>query len=345
MDLMKIGGLEVKKGIRIRGNLRVGSYFYHKRAHLRRWVLIPFTVIRGIEDGPTLCVTAGCHPNECSGIDAAIRLTREIKPRELKGTLVVIPVVNTPGFWERAYINPIDGKNLQGLYPGTESATRGERGEALQSTQISDLMTYMIFHEIVMKANYLIDYHGGDYHEVELWSLQVNISGNEKVDRKSITMAMASGIIYIEYKTPDPGYLRTEAAKRGIPNVVFELCQGGLLLPEESQAIFDGTLNIMRHLRMIHGNPKVIKNQPGTVEGQKQTIIKNRMDVNFMKSGLYYSDIKAGDKVEKGQKVGELKNLEGETIETIYAPATGIVLTQITNPVKLKGDCAMRVYW
>lgn len=337
MESLEIGGLEVKKGSKIKGNLRIGPYFPHNISHMRRWVTIPFTVIRGIEDGPTLCVTAGTHPNECSGINAAIRLTREINPRELKGTLVVIPVVNTPGFWERAYINPIDGKNLQGLYPGIEKRA--------QSTQISDLMTYNIFHEIVIKANYLIDYHGGDHHEVEVWSLHVEISGNDEVDKKSIAMAMDSGIIYIEHKNPSPGYLRTEAAKRGIPNVLFELCQGGLMLPEESQAIYDGTLNIMRHLKMLDGKIKVIKNQPGTIEGQKITIIKNRIDVNFTKSGLYYSEIKVGDRVEKGQKVGELKNLEGEIIETIQAPANGIILTLITNPVKLKGDCAIRVYW
>ena len=120
MSALEIAGLKVKKGTRAKGNLKVGPYFPHSRAHIRRFILVPFTVVRGARKGPTLCITAGCHATEYSGIDAAIRLTREIDPKDLKGTIVVIPLVNVPGFYERNYINPIDGKNLQGLYPGEQ---------------------------------------------------------------------------------------------------------------------------------------------------------------------------------------------------------------------------------
>lgn len=342
MSILEIGGLRVGPGTKVKGSLKVGPYFYHKRAHERRWLLIPFTVIRGVKDGPTLCVTAGCHPTEYSGIDAAIRLTREIKPENLKGTLLVVPVVNIPGFWERNYINPIDGKNIQGLYPGVD---RISRGEATQSTDISDLMAYKVFHEIIMKGDYVLDFHGGDIPEIEMWYIVVPITGNNEIDEKSKAMAMASGITYIVFpKRPSGGGdPAVEAAKRGNPSITFEICQGNLLLPEETQAIFDGTLNVMRHLGMIEGKPKVIREQPGTTRGQKRTIIEERVDVDFTKSGLYYSSIKPGDRVKKGQKLGELKDLEGEVIETIYAPATGIIMMVLPNPVKLAGDRAARV--
>lgn len=344
MSELEIGGLKVEPMTKAKGSLRVGPYFYHNRAHIRRWVLIPFTVIRGTKDGPTLCVFAGSHPTEYAGIDAAIRLTREIKPEDLRGTLVVTPVVNTPGFYERNYINPIDGKNIQGLYPGIE---RVSRGEAVQSTEISDLMAYKVFHEIVMKANYVLDFHGGDLHETETWTVNVPCTGSEEIDKRSKAMAKASGIIYIVCQNHiyagRAGGLKEEAAKRGKPSILFELGQGGLLLPVESQAIFDGTLNIMRHLNMIGGKPTVIKGQPGTTKRQTQTFLTLQKDIYFTKRGLYYTFLKAGDSVIKGQKVGELKDLEGEVIETIYAPATGIITLIIPNPVKIEGDMAIRV--
>lgn len=344
MDALEIGGLEVRPMTKAKGNLQVGPYFHHNRAHIRRWVLIPFTVIRGTEDGPTLCISAGSHPTEYAGIDAAIRLSREIKPEDLKGTLVVIPVINTPGFYEMSYINPIDGKNIQGLYPGIE---RVSRGDAVESTEISDLMAYRVFHEIILKGDYVLDFHGGDLHETEIWSVNVPCTGNEEIDNKSKAMAKSSGIVYTVYQnhifTRRAGSLKEEAAKRGRPSILFELGQGGLLLPAESQAIFDGTLNIMRHLSMIGGTPTMIKGQPSTTEKQTQTFLTEQKDIHFTKRGLYYTSLKAGDRVTEGQKVGELRNLEGDVMETIYAPATGIITLIILNPVKLEGDVAIRV--
>lgn len=66
----EIAGLKLHPGTKQRSYLRVGPYFYHNRAHLRRWLVIPFTLIRGIENGPMLTITAGCHPTEYAGIDA-----------------------------------------------------------------------------------------------------------------------------------------------------------------------------------------------------------------------------------------------------------------------------------
>ena len=338
---VEICGLKIEQGTKTGGNLLVGPYFYHNRAHIRRWLPIPFSVIRGTEDGPTLCIIAGVHPTEYAGIDAAIRLVREIKPKDLKGMLVVVPVVNIPGFWERNYINPIDGKNLANLYPGIDRASRGEAG---QSTEISDLMMYAVFHEIIMKGDYFLTFHGGDIAETEVWSVVVPNIGNEEIEKKSMAMAKASGITYIAIRPgPSPQGLLTEAPRRGKPGIVVELCQGNRLLPEESQAIFDATLNIMAHLKMIDREPTAIKEQPGTIEGQKHTMYKRKKTVHFTKRGIYYTSIKPGDRVTEGQKVGELRNLNGEIIETIYAPATGIITMAMINPVKLEGDVAITV--
>ena len=120
---MKIAGTTVKPGSKVRSYLeRVGPYFYQKM-HIRNYLLIPFTVVRGVKEGPTLVQTAGCHPTEYAGIDATIRLSNTIKPEELKGTYIGVPCVNVPGFYERTYINPIDEKNIQGLYPGRTDGT------------------------------------------------------------------------------------------------------------------------------------------------------------------------------------------------------------------------------
>jgi predicted deacylase len=326
----KIAGTTVKPGSKVRSYLRVGPYFYQKM-HIRNYLLIPFTVVRGAKDGPTLVQTAGCHPTEYSGIDATIRLSNSIRPEELKGTFIGVPCVNVPGFYERTYINPIDEKNIQGIYPGRTDGT------------LSDLMAYKLFNDIVLKSDYFLDCHGGDIHESEIWSFIYYKTGDE-TEKKSEALAKATGITYL-LRSAYPGSMGMEAAKRKIPGGLFELCSGDRLLPEESAAIYDGSINVMRYLGMLSGTPKAIKGQPCTVEGQKQEIWSSSASAHFTKSGLYHTNVKPGDLLKEGQVVGTLTDLFGDTIETIHAPATGRVLLGIHNPAVKAGDEAILVFW
>ena len=50
-------------------------------------IRFPVGTVHGVEDGPTLVVLGGMHGSEFCGIEAAIRLLREVEPEQLKGTL------------------------------------------------------------------------------------------------------------------------------------------------------------------------------------------------------------------------------------------------------------------
>jgi hypothetical protein len=325
----KVAGMKVEPGTRERGFLRVGPYFATRWEHQRRWIMIPFTAIRGTREGPTLTQVAGCHPTEYAGIDATVKLSNAINPEELRGTYVAVPCVNIPGFFERTYINPIDGKNIQGLYPGRTDGT------------ISDLIAYTIFNEVVLKADYFLDCHGGDIMESEVWYM-IYYKTDDEVEKRSEAMARAAGFTYIA-KSHYPGGMGFEAAKRGKPGTLFECTTGCKLLPEESSAVFEGTLNVMRHLGMLEGQPKPIKNQPATSEGQRQEIWTQSASTHFTQGGLYHSRLNVGDILQKGEIIGTVTNFWGEVVETIHAPATGRVRIMVHNPVVNPGDNAVTV--
>ena len=326
---LEIAGATVKPGSKVRSYLRVGPYFYQKM-HIRHYVLIPFTVTRGVKDGPTLVQTAGCHPTEYAGIDASIRLSNEIKPDQLKGTHIVVPCVNVPGFLERTYINPIDEKNIQGLYPGRTDGT------------ISDLIAYKVFNEIVLKGNYFLDCHGGDIHESEIWSF-IYYKTDDEAEKDSEAIARATGLTYL-LRSHYPGSMGMEAAKRKIPGGLFELCSGDRLLPEESAAIYNGTINVMRHLGMLDGKPQPIHGQPSAKDDQKQEIWSSSASAYFTKSGLFKTNVKPGDLLNEGQVIGTVIDFWGEILETIRSPATGRVLLNIHNPAVKAGDEAISVW-
>ncbi len=82
------------------------------------------TLIAGKEDGATLSITAGMHATEYVGIVVAHELAGKIEPAKLRGNLIIAPLVNTYGVDALSLrINPIDGANLNRIFPGDPKGT------------------------------------------------------------------------------------------------------------------------------------------------------------------------------------------------------------------------------
>src|ERR1700712_1306050 len=88
---------------------------------------IPYGIVEGAAPGPCLLVTAGVHASEYVSIEAAVRLMRT-DPATLRGTLVVLPILNVSGFKARSiYVMPEDGQNLNRMFPGDPEGSTGQR--------------------------------------------------------------------------------------------------------------------------------------------------------------------------------------------------------------------------
>ena len=62
-------------------------------------------------------MNAGLHPFEYAGMEAAIRLSKNIDPSGVKGALVIIPIANVAGFLKGIEtVHPLCG----GSAPGTD---------------------------------------------------------------------------------------------------------------------------------------------------------------------------------------------------------------------------------
>ncbi len=141
-----IGPIRIPAG----GQRAAGEFTFSGDAGLEkyRW---PYLAIRGAVDGPTVLITAGIHAAEYTGVEAAIRIGRTIDPAQVRGTVLVIPVLNRPGFYERSiYVNPEDNDNLNRLFPGKADGTWGER------------FAHRLLTEIVVRCDNAIDLHAGD---------------------------------------------------------------------------------------------------------------------------------------------------------------------------------------
>src|SRR5437899_2949414 len=115
---------------------------------------IPISIVRGMQAGPTLALIAGTHGSEVAPIVALQRVRPMIDPAALRGTVLIVHVANMPSFLGRTiYYSPIDGKNLNRVYPGKADGTVSER------------IAYAITNQIIERADYLVDMHAGDGNE------------------------------------------------------------------------------------------------------------------------------------------------------------------------------------
>jgi uncharacterized protein len=93
-----------------------------------RTLPIPVAVVNGAEPGPVLAVTAGIHGGEYVPILAARRFLEALDPTALRGTVIVVLQASPLAFRERiAFVNPLDGENLNRSFPGDADGTPTQR--------------------------------------------------------------------------------------------------------------------------------------------------------------------------------------------------------------------------
>lgn len=279
----------------------------------------PVTTVTGSKAGPVLFVGSGVHGGEYPPIEAVVRLSTQLDPAELSGTVILMPVLNLPAFWARTpFVCPIDGVNPNRVFPGASDGTYSEQ------------MTHALIHEFVVHADAYLDLHGGDIPEA-LVPFSICRGGRETVDVKSRDLAVAFGLPYllavdrpIQQAKGSSSYVA--AAEQGVPAVLAEAGGVGQLQPEAVTLLVDGVRRVLAHLGMIEG---------AVPEAPFPTVFNAFEWVYAQHAGMFYPAITAGDLIEAGQEIGTIGSLFGETLQTLVAPVSGRVLFLTINPAVL----------
>ncbi len=285
---------------------------------------IPITVINGISAGPTLALVAGTHGMEYVPIVALQRLRTGIDPRTLRGTVILVHVANMPSFLGRTiYYSPVDGKNLNRVFPGKADGT------------ISERIAFAITREVIARATHVVDLHCGDGNESLRPYTYWITSGDPNVAGAARDMALAFGLerIVVDGGRPtDPAasvYLSNTAITRGKPALTTET--GGVArVDEESVALVErGVAGLLAHLGMTRQGPPPVAS-PVWIEPSEV--------LRAGATGLFYPAVERGQMVRKGAAVGRITDFHGQTLERIIAPFDGEILYVIATPPITKGE-------
>ena len=89
-------------------------------------VMIPICVVkRG--DGPTALLTGANHGDEYEGPIALMDLARSLDPAAVSGRVILVPAMNQPAFAAGRRTSPLDGGNMNRVFPGRADGTATEK--------------------------------------------------------------------------------------------------------------------------------------------------------------------------------------------------------------------------
>jgi hypothetical protein len=291
--------------------------------------VIPVTLVHGARAGPTLALVAGNHGYEYTPILAAQRLARSIDPAKLRGRVVLVHVANVPSYLKRTiYYSPVDGKNLNRVYPGRADGTLSER------------IAFVVTRDVIERADYLVDLHCGDGNEsLRPYAYWMPI-GDARVDEPSRAMAIAFGMerIVVDRGRPkDPAaslYCSNTAMTRGKPAITVESGGMGRAYDEESIARLErGVSNLLRHLGMAEGKP-----QPSNPRWLDPAEVLRFPDNLAAREGVFFPKAARGASVAKGALLGEVTDYFGKRIYELRAPFAGEVLYILGTPPISAGE-------
>jgi uncharacterized protein len=285
---------------------------------------IPISIVHGVRPGPVLALTAGVHGQEYTPILALQRLLTTLDPKTLTGTVVLVHVANVPSYLARTiYYSPVDGKNLNRVFPGRSDGTLSER--------IADVLTK----EVIARATHVIDLHCGDGNEsLRPYSYWMTNGGPAVADAsKNLALAFGLDHIVVDRDRPaDPNasvYLSNTAITRGKPAITIE--SGGLARTDEASIaqIERGISGTLRHLGMREEGPSPVA-QPIWIE--PSVVLRSTG------TGMFSPAVERGHTVAKGTVIGRVTDFHGRLIEEVRAPFAGEVLYVLGTPAISKGE-------
>lgn len=290
---------------------------------------IPVILVHGQEEGPTLLVDGCTHGDEVETAMAVQRICAQIDPERLRGTLIGVPVVNvlaldamrrtTPTHW-------VGATDVNRVYPGRPGGTMTER------------LAHIYLMEVVSQAQYMINFHSGGAFCMEPPKVIYEDRGDE-VGARSHNMARAFGWPILWGNPCYQGTVSHAARERGVAVIAPEL--GGTdRMPDRLESYVlqfaDGTFNVMAHLGMLD---REVRWPDRWLECTGDS------HVHCSSDGLWQAElgISLETRVQKGQKLGSIRDLFGREVEAIEAPWDGVIILLRTYPMVHAGDWVLSV--
>ena len=279
---------------------------------------LPVHVLHGARKGPAMFLSAAVHGDEIQGVEIIRRVLRHPALTALSGTLLAVPIVNAFGFLNHSRYMP-DRRDLNRSFPGSDHGS------------LASLLADLFMREVVLRSQYGIDLHTAGLHRTNLPQIRVAPDEPELVE-----LAEAFGAPVILISKLRDGTLRQCARDKGVKVLLYE---GGEALRFDEVAIRAGVLGILRVMKtlgMISASD-VTKGKVPPAYSISSTWLR------APEGGILRAAKTVGDRVVRGETVGEISDPLGEKSSAVLSDEDGIIIGRTNLPVVNRGDALYHV--
>jgi predicted deacylase len=267
--------------------------------------------LRGRNPGPTLCIVAGLHGDELSGIEIARRVAAETDPQQLAGTLLVVPVANPSGF--RAGVRDLpDHGDLNRAFPGSTSGSSAAR------------IAQALFDPLIRQCQAVIDLQSAAPHRRVQPQLHTDLTNPDAV---GLARAFGGGVVLGDRGAV--GSLRRAAFDAGIPAISYVAGAPGRFDAAEITHGIDGLRRAMADLGMISAQPPA---PAASVFHQTEWV-----RVPEALGGIFLTGRQPGEDVQAGEVLGTITDPFTDGSVNIVAPRAGRLIAVAEPRVLLPG--------
>jgi len=311
-----INGVTVQPGEQQIIDLPVGKLYTHTDLN------IPLQVICGRKTGPTLFISAAIHGDELNGVEIVRRLIKSSVLKRLRGTLIVVPVVNIFGIIQHSRYLP-DRRDLNRSFPGSKRGSLTAR------------LAHIFLTEIVRKCDYGIDLHTGAIHRSNLPQVRANLD-----DPETKQLAEAFSVPVILNSNLRDGSLRQAAAEHNVKVLLYE---AGEALRFDEMSIRAGVRGILSAMRVLEMLPP---KKPSHKKPLEPFIARSSSWERAPESGVLRAVASLGARVNKGDLLGVISDpsdLFDQQEYEIRAQYAGLVIGKSNIPLVNEGDALFHI--
>ena len=280
-------------------------------------VSLPVRVVHGREDGPTMWISAAIHGDEVVGVEVVRQVLAGLDPKQVRGTIVALPMVNVLGFMNGDRYLP-DRRDLNRSFPGSARGSLASR------------IAHLVMTEVVDKCSVGLDLHTGSDRRSNLPQIRADLDDGFTRD-----LAAAFGAPVMLHARIRDGSLRHAARERGATVLLYE---AGESLRMDAYAIDAGVVGVRRVLAAL-GMVDGVDEPPPPASAE----LRASGWVRARRTGILDLDAELGQEVTDGERLGALVDAFGKTLRLVQANRTGIVIGRTEQALVNSGDALVHI--
>ncbi|MBP1737301.1 MAG: putative succinylglutamate desuccinylase/aspartoacylase [Oscillospiraceae bacterium] len=284
-----------------------------------------FTPLTSIPACKRICVVTGIHGDELEGQYTAWKLAAILNQHQeqLRGIVDIYPALNPLGINSICRGIPLCDLDMNRIFPGHSDGP------------VSEFVAHQIIKDL-SGADVCVDIHASNIFLRELPQVRVS---QEMAD----TLVPLAGYLNMDFiwinasATVLESTLAHSLNSTGTPTLVVEMGVGMRITQSYGDQLLDGIFSLMAHLGIWAGEVPDVRTPIISTDG-------NVSFANANTSGIFLPTVSHLAQVQKGDPLGLVVNpLTGETCETVFSPASGLLFTLREYPVVYNGSLIARV--